>query len=254
MLSAEAQGERWSNNICMGVDGRKTAYCWHRWRLPEKAKALSRPRRHIGRNGLPECAVDTTRWTITCQEPCWVLSWMLILPSELCELGVIFLLLGWGIGDQGGWAVGSRRRDKSLLDSNPVPPLFLLTASMKKKTQKGGAKVASSSPFTSARPSVSLLVLSLQDPTRKPLPPGQPTGRTDTQPRRTEASPHTSSIHRITNFAGALKWLWLFRFRNISRPVRVILYLNYLNAIYPLKQFPLHRRSVFFFRELKHDK
>ena len=95
----------------------------------------------------------------------------------------------------------------------------------------------------------------LQDLNRNHIYLGQPVGRTGTpSPNQTEASPHTSSTHQITNLAGALKWLWRLRFRNISRPVRVILYLNYLNAIYPLKQFPLHRRSVFFFRELKRDK
>lgn len=48
-----------------------------------------------------------------------------------------------GTREVGQWA---HANEVSLLDSNPVPPLFLLTASMKTKTERGGAKVASSSP------------------------------------------------------------------------------------------------------------
>ena len=134
------------------------------------------------------------------------------------------------------------------------PSLLLLAAQIKSKTQKVGPNLGAVTSLSK--------VWHLQDPPspaepaqKWPLPIGQPVGRMGTpSPSQTEASPRTSSTHQITNSASALKWLWLFRFRNITRPVWVILYLNYLNAIYPLKQFPLHRRSVFFFRELKHDK
>lgn len=154
--------------------------------------------------------------------------------------------------EAGQW--GSCRRDESLLDTSSAPSLFLLATQIKTKTQsmvQTGEQLPLCQRSGICKTHCLLAGPSLQDLTRNQL-----WGRVGvgSSPSQTESSSHISSTHRITNFASALKWLWLFRFQNISRPVRVILYLNYLNAIYPLKQFSLHKRSVFFFRELKHDK
>lgn len=73
-------------------------------------------------------------------------------------------------------------------------------------------------------------------------------GRSENPVQVSQTLSRVSSAQRLMNFVSSPNWLWLLRFQNISRPVRVILYLNYLNAIYLLKRFPLHWRSVFFFR------
>lgn len=78
--------------------------------------------------------------------------------------------------------------------------------------------------------------------------PCQPVARSESPTQVSQPLPCVSSAQRLMNFVSSPNWLWLLRFQNISRPVGVILYLNYLNAIYLLKQFPLHWRSVFFFR------
>lgn len=169
-------------------------------------------------------------------------------------------------GTQGPWNLGNGLMQTSweFLDIHSMPCLLLLAAQMKSKTHHTWSQwwtVTSLSRVwqLQAPPSPCGPLLAGPDQ-EQPLGGGQPVGQEESPPQVRQKllltphlHPHSSSTPQVTNFACALKWLWLFRFRNISRPVRVILYLNYLNAIYPLKQFPLHR-SVFFFRELKHDK